>query len=123
MNKNRNRWIIGSGCVLVFCVAFTAFLYFFYMTYFRYKNASKVELENILIDLDLPETVKVGDVVDLNIKITNTSSKQQQLDSIDLYSTFLEGFSVIGSEPPFFDFRTVYPGRSSAGIYYLRLPS
>jgi hypothetical protein len=109
MANKKTYWIIGIGCFTVICCIFVFLGYFFLSGKSQYFLANKEELSDIKIDLTYPEKVKIGETFDLGIQISNLSNQPQFLDSIDLYTTYLKGFHLIGSEPPFIKSRVIYP--------------
>ncbi|HEX7556400.1 MAG TPA: hypothetical protein VF338_07230 [Leptolinea sp.] len=109
MGKKKTYWIIGIGCCTVICCILLFLGYFFFSGTSKYFLADKEELTDIKINLTYPEKVKIGETFDLGIQISNLKSQPQFLDSIDLYTVYLKGFHLNGSEPPFIKSRVIYP--------------
>lgn len=104
MNKKTIFWIIGGigfSCLLCSVVLFVA------LVFFNQSNVIEIETEskNIIIEIDVPKKVKKGEDFLITVKITNTDNKSQVLDSIDFETTYLDGISILSSEPESLSFR------------------
>jgi len=59
------------------------------------------EVENIEVAIDQPVDVREGEQFTTIMTVSNTGSVSQELFSIDIADTFLEGVMVVASSPPF----------------------
>lgn len=55
--------------------------------------------QNISIGADQPQSVAVGEQFKTTIKVTNTADEEQELNSIDIYYSYLDNFEVVSVEP------------------------
>ncbi len=53
------------------------------------------------LSIDHPSEVEVGEVLDIELKIINARSEPVTLGSVDIYSSLLDGFELIGTTPPY----------------------
>jgi len=86
--------------------------------------------ENIEIDVIVPASVSLDEELILLVEITNLAEEDQTLDSIDIDLSYLDGFSVDGTEPEFadmmeasnafstYDFQTPIPAGGQLEIRY-----
>ena len=51
------------------------------------------------VTIDAPSKVAVNDTFDVVINVTNPSDKKMILDSIDIYSSLLDGFDIVSVSP------------------------
>lgn len=56
---------------------------------------------NITYNLNAPAQVEVGQTVTLTVEVTNTDSDVQKLVDVDIYDSYLDGFVLVGSDPPY----------------------
>ena len=59
--------------------------------------------QNIIITLDAPSSVNVGDKFTIKTKIKNTDTTSQKLVSIDIASGYLKGAAIIKTIPQYHD--------------------
>jgi tetratricopeptide (TPR) repeat protein len=75
-------------------------------------TASSMELEGITVNIDVPSEVRVGDHFVLQINITNTKKTSQELDSIDIYESYLDGVGIDKAVPAYLNDREVTYGHN-----------
>jgi hypothetical protein len=137
--SNRGLWIgLGVGCLaLLVCGAIGAALVFGGV--FSFLTTAAPVLENVApelqatlqglesgleepeeedpfaeptdvrISLEGPEAVAVGESFELLVRVSNTATEAQMLDSIDFGEEYLEGISIQSADPSFSDSFS-YPG-------------
>ena len=62
------------------------------------------EPENINVDINTPIQVSKGDELVIEVRVENTSNDPQELDSIDIDSSYLEGIYKSSTEPDYTDY-------------------
>ena len=61
------------------------------------------EVKDIIIEFDVPISVKLEDNFFINIVVKNTSSKEQTLKSIDIGNDYLDGIAIYNWTPAYHD--------------------
>ncbi|MGF1452856.1 MAG: hypothetical protein ACFB21_12370 [Opitutales bacterium] len=59
--------------------------------------------EPFVVDVDYPNTVERGNVLELTSTVAPVGSEAEIINSIDLWDTFIDGFEVVSTEPPFIE--------------------
>ena len=114
MNKKAIMWV-GIEC-LVACVVFgVAFL----VLGGTFVNWVMQEPENITVDVLAPITVSKSEDFILEVLITNTASKEQEINSIDIDTSYLDGLAVINTTPKYTEtFANNMLGQSFQSYYF-----
>ena len=97
MNKKTFIWV-GTGYIFL-CILIGTAVWLFRDS-FKYVISDDVELENIVFNQISPLNVKSGEEFVVEMQITNSSSEAQELDSIDIYTSYLDGVAVKRIDPP-----------------------
>ena len=96
MNRRTVAWL-GVGCGVV-CIATVVVTLIAGGAFVRWAME---EPENINIHVDVPIQATKNDSLVIEVRVENTATESQSLDSIDISSEYLEGIVIEGSEPPF----------------------
>jgi len=84
------------------------------------------------VQVDAPSRVLLGEVTEVTIQVTNPTEKKMVIDSVDIYSSLLDGFEVLeinpspASDSQIFNFRSlsfsrpVEPGETLAIVVPLK---
>lgn len=59
--------------------------------------------ENVDVKVNTPPNAGVGDDIQIQITVTNTSSEVLELSSIDISLNYLKGFTITQVDPPYSD--------------------
>jgi hypothetical protein len=96
MNRKTAAWLgvgCGGACIVTIVATLIAGGAFF-------KWAME-EPENINIHVDVPIQAAKNDSLVIEVRVENTATESQSLDSIDVSTGYLEGIAIEGSEPSF----------------------
>jgi len=84
------------------------------------------------VQVDRPGEVKLGETVELRVKVSNPTQADLELGSIDVYDSLLEGFTLVETEPTptekshvldfssFYFSRVISPGKTLEVIFRLK---
>jgi hypothetical protein len=90
---------VGVGClVLVACILAVIVFGFGGLLWIGSQSP-----DNAAIKVDVPINSNVDDNVEINIAITNTSAESIKLVSVDISQNYLDGFTIVQSDPPFIE--------------------
>ena len=98
--KTRNLVIIGCAGLLVLCVLGAGLVGLFLWHVSQDPKAMEVSV-------DAPATVKRGEECDLTVAVVNRRAEPLTVTTIDVGESYLEGFTVVGTDPAY---------KSSVGI-------
>ena len=89
-------WIAAGCLVLVICVLAVVVLGFGGLAWLGLQTP-----DNATVSINAPLSANVGDDVQIQIDVTNSSSEPLELSSIDISLNYLNAFNVYRVEPPF----------------------
>jgi hypothetical protein len=101
--------ILGAGCAIA-CLALTALLAIGGYALFNAVS----EPEDISTTVTAPTSARIGEKIEISVIIANQSSQSRELNSIDIYTSYLDGILIEGTQPAyssfsnFNDFHTYY---------------
>lgn len=96
-NTNKTMlWIAGGCLALIVCGLAVAVFGFGGLMWLGIQSP-----ENAAVNVNAPLNAGVGDDIQIQISITNTSSEPMELASIDFSLNYLNGFNVYRVEPPY----------------------
>ena len=73
------------------------------------------------LSIDYPSQVEVGEVFDIELEVINAKSEPVTLGSVDIHSSLLDGFELVGTTPPYdsesnvFGFHTLWYDQRISG--------
>ena len=77
------------------------FLLLSLISLFLFSSCDKVK--DIIVELDVPISIKLEDNFIINLTVKNTSSKEQTLKSIDIGNDYLDGIAIYKWTPAYHD--------------------
>ncbi|OQY27244.1 MAG: hypothetical protein B6I38_10325 [Anaerolineaceae bacterium 4572_5.1] len=102
MDKKTVLWL-GAGCVVVCVMLGIALL----VLGGAFVNWAMEEPENITVDMTLPVEVAKGDEFVMEVQVTNSANEPQELNSIDIDVSYLDGVIINRTEPIYSDFSEI----------------
>ena len=124
MNKKKAIGL-GIGCagiMVIACVILAAILFIWWNTKPTGEAVPLLrELEDISVKIVSPLNVQVDDQFDLEFIISNTSDKPQELDSIDIYTSYLDSMKVNQTSPEFINYRRIELGKPYDTYAFMRI--
>ena len=98
MNKKTLIWV-GVGCVGL-CLVVVVVAVALGGSFMKWVMQ---EPEDIQVDVTAPDFVSMGEEFVVEIEIMNTASSPQELNGIDVDTSYLDGIMVTGTEPSYVD--------------------
>ena len=93
----------------------------FYIVDFTYYFAGFMDSASFSVEVEAPHKVKMEEIFNLTVSVTNPSEETITLDSIDIYDSLLDGFEIISIEPEPDDVLHLF-GFYSIYLYYKLAP-
>jgi hypothetical protein len=108
---------LGIGCaVLCFVLVIVAVLGFWF-----FSQATETPAD-ISIQVSAPANANVGDDIIIEVTITNTGQQSRELNSIDIYTSYLDGVVIQRTSPTYDEFSDNLFGNFHSYYFYRQLP-
>ena len=104
---------LGVGCAIIACLAVIAVLVVGGLWIANAVGAP----EDIRVTTSAPASARVGESVEIVVTIANDSDQSREINSIDIYNSYLEGIIIQGTQPGYIE-ASDYGSFSS--YYFLR---